>query len=251
MSLLPSPGRAALSLVLLFLLLSAFVSPSFFRVPEARAQSLVTTVPTGGTPSGELAYDSSKCEIFVGSYLGNPSNSFSVRVLSDTNDTFQGMIQLGGTSAGMAYDPTNGNVYINYLQYVGTVASLGWVAVVSDKNNSVVKNVQVGGDDGLPNHNVVYDSGRGKIFVSGGSGGTVSVISDENNSVVQTISPYFGCCGAYPVSATLGAIAYDFRDGRTVCDASRFQFRFCHLRQQHRPSPYGHSRCARPLCNRL
>ena len=167
----------------------------------------------GVVPSGDLAYDSSTGEIFVGTYLGI-GNASSVRVLSDSNNTFLATIQLGGTPAGMAFDPSNGNLYVNYLQYVGTIASLGWVSVVSDKSNSVVGTIQVGDDSDLPHDNVAYDSGRGEIYVSN-LDGTVSIISDENNTVVQTISPYFGCCGSggQSYSAELGAIAYDSAKG--------------------------------------
>ncbi len=104
----------------------------------------------------------------------------------------------------MAYDPSNGNVYVNDLQYNPTISSFGWVSVISDKSNSVVANFQVGSDLDQPHDNVAYDSGQNEIYVSN-MDGTVSVISDKSNSVVQTINPNYGCCD-YGV---LGAITYD------------------------------------------
>jgi YVTN family beta-propeller protein len=189
-SLLPL-RRAILALFLLSMLL---LGPSYlFFIPEAHAQSLVTTIPLGSSLGG-LAYDSGKGEIFV-----SEGSSGSVAVLSDSSDKLVTNIPVSSTPGGLAYDPSNGDVY------VGTSTLQAYtISVISDTSNSVVKTIQVGYEP----YGLAYDSGRGEIYVSNYASGTVSVISDGNNSVVKTInlSNVGGTVGP-------GGIVYDSNKG--------------------------------------
>ena len=189
---LPPFSRRAI--VVLFLLSMLLFGPSFLLfIPEAHAQSLVTTIPLGSNIGG-LAYDSAKGQIFV-----SEGSSGSVAVISDSSDKLVTKIPVSSTPGALAYDPNNGDVY------VGTTTLQSYtVSVISDSNDSVVKTIEVGYDP----YGLAYDSGRGEIYVANYASGTVSVISDSNNSVVKTInlSNAGGTVGP-------GAIAYDSNKG--------------------------------------
>ena len=76
----------------------------------------------------------------------------------------------------MAYDPAKGEVFVS--QY-----DTNDVCVISDSTNTVVASIPVG----FEATDIVYDSGRGEIWVDNGSY-SVSIISDATNRVVGTIN---------------------------------------------------------------
>ena len=86
--------------------------------------------------------------------------------------------------AGMAYDPTKGEIFV--LDKSGTVTA------ISDSTNKVVATVSIPNGYGYYN-GMAYDSGQGEIFVASGnaiSGGTpmITVISDSSNGIVANIT---------------------------------------------------------------
>ncbi len=91
---------------------------------------------------------------------------------SDKTDTVVATMPVGITPAEVAYDPSNGEVFVaNGINDT--------VSVISDATNTVVATVSVGS---FP-FGVAYDSFRGEVFVTNedvppNSNGTVSVIAD-------------------------------------------------------------------------
>ncbi len=173
-------------------------------------------IGVGAYPIG-LAYDSAKGETFVAD-LNGPT----VSVVSDTTGSVIATINIPGVNSlnftnspspqYVAYDPANGLLYVSNLYG-------NCVTVISDANNSIVTTVNLGnqsenGGQGLIPGDLVYDSGRGEVFVLDegaervvGSypnnvlttSGVVSVISTSTNAVVASI----------PVDDAPNAIAYD------------------------------------------
>jgi YVTN family beta-propeller protein len=160
-------------------------------VVSATTYRTVAAINVGPWPYG-IAYDSDKGDLFVTNEYAN-----TVTVVSDANDTVVGMITLGPESAditptGIAYDPVQHEVY------VADYASNN-VTVISDSNDSVVANI---GAADAPN-NIVYDSEKDEMFVSGWEG-RVTIISDSSLKVVGSVS--------FP-DTNLGAVAYDPSEG--------------------------------------
>jgi len=86
-------------------------------------------------------------------------------------------ITVGTSPSGIAYDSTNGDLYVANSGY-------NTVSVISDSSNSVIKTITVGnGPTG-----VVYDSGRSEIYVTNYGSNSVSVISDSSNLLLKTIT---------------------------------------------------------------
>ncbi len=139
--------------------------------------SVVATFPVGDYPQG-MAYDSGKGETFesdlddVGEVVG--SSSPVVRVISDSNNSVVATIP--NVVGNLAYDPAKGEVFVS--QY-----DTNDVCVISDSTNTVVASIPVG----FEATDIVYDSGRGEIWVDNGSY-SVSIISDATNRVVGTIN---------------------------------------------------------------
>jgi YVTN family beta-propeller protein len=161
-----------------------------------------------------LAYDPAKGEVFVTTQYGGEEK---VYIISDTTNTLVAKVPWPSTSvADVVYDSGNGEIY---------VANPGWsvqskpggpvivqsnasIFVVSDATNTIVANISLGSvpanlifnssrSDRLLPIDMVYDSGKGEIFVTDSvynytSGvevaSIVSVISDITNTVVATVN---------------------------------------------------------------
>ena len=95
-------------------------------------------------------------------------------------------ISVGTEATGVAYNPTNGGVYV--VQPVG-----GSISVISDSNSSVV--TQVTGLTNSP-QSIAYDSGKGEMYVceSGGGNGLGGVdVINASNKIVANIPFLKGC----------------------------------------------------------
>lgn len=143
--------------------------------------TVVDTINVQAGPLG-LVYDSARGEIFVSNEL-----SASISVISDSDNKVVKTIDMEGNGVeGMAYVPSKGEIYV-------AVINAAKVSVISDKTNSVVKEIGLGDYGGNPG-GVVYDSGKGQLWVSATH---TLVISEKNYAVV----------GEVPLG--LGAMAYD------------------------------------------
>ncbi len=151
-----------------------------------RNNSVVATIPVGEYPAG-MAYDSSKGEIFE-SDLGGVEGPPTVQVISDTNNSV--VATISGAIWNMAYDSAKGEVFVSHYD-------TNDVWVISDSTNTVVASIPVGFEP----TDLVYDSGRGEIWVNNGSY-SVSVISDNTNAVIAIVNIPNG-------SAFASTMAYD------------------------------------------
>ena len=154
--------------------------------------AVVATVKVGTWPTA-LAYDSAKGEVFVISHA-----SGSISVISDTTNQIVATIT-GSTSApnGIVYDSPQNELF----------ASTGTgVAVISDTNNTIVKNIPLQNCYGP----IAYDSGKSEIFVADDAG--VSVVSDTSNSVVASI--------AIPYGSGIGNLVYDSTKGEVFANSA-------------------------------
>jgi len=120
--------------------------------------SVIATIPLpSDSPSpSDLAYDSSKGEIFV---LNNPFDeifaSSTISVISDTTNTIVTTINLGFNNVvGICYD-SNRSAIVVASQNPG-----GPVTFISDTSYSAASTINVGGHP----QGVVYDSGKGAIL---------------------------------------------------------------------------------------
>jgi DNA-binding beta-propeller fold protein YncE len=177
--------------------------------------NLVANISLGPSalPHG-LAYDSGKGEVFVTTQYGATQKIY---VISDTNNSVAGTIPWPSPSvADIVYDSAKGELFAAnpgsaVLQSPGgplIVESTSSIFVISDATNAIVANISLGHVPANLEYNsnpidrfipidMVYDSGRGEIFVTNDvynftSGeevaSTVSVISDATNSVVADVN---------------------------------------------------------------
>src|SRR5208283_872317 len=159
-------------------------------VISAKTNAVTNTIPVSGT-AGELAYDSGKGEIFVGSSVfdsNTGSYSYNVQVILDSTNKVVSTIDLPtSVSLGaMAYNPNKGEIYINDLTSV---------AIISDSTNNVVGTVNTNGTQTYTGSDgIAYDSGTSTIYAinDGGSTegfmGSLAVISDPSSGT-STPSP--------------------------------------------------------------
>jgi YVTN family beta-propeller protein len=134
-------------------------------------------------------------------------------VISDsTNDVVANItIASSGTGgsgpAGIAYDPTNSELYVadsdSCLGYCPI--SSNTVSIISDSNNKVIANVTVGEWPST----VAFDAAKDEMFVGTSFGGAapnnISVISDARNAVVANL--------VLGNERGLGSMAYDPANG--------------------------------------
>ena len=90
-------------------------------------------------------------------------------------------ITVGLSPAGVAFDPSNGYVYV-VNSYPGDAS--GSVSVINGTTNKVIANITVGSNpDG-----VAVDSSNGCLYVANQYSSTVSVINVATNTVIDTVS---------------------------------------------------------------
>ncbi|MCI4322867.1 MAG: PKD domain-containing protein [Thermoplasmata archaeon] len=140
------------------------------------AESILNLAVGGDNPYPvAVAYDSGKGEVFVAN-----TNTFTVSVINDTNDSVVATIATQGWPDALTYDWAKGEIFVA-CEYSDSVD------VIDDSNNSVVATIPVGDSDSSP-EGIVYDSGHGEVFVANSGDNNVSVINDTNDSVVTSIA---------------------------------------------------------------
>lgn len=131
-----------------------------------------------------LTVDPAQREVFV-------TRNADIDVVSDESNAVVASIPMGGVRTSLAYDSGTGQVF---------AAAGSGVDVISALTDKVVTTIPITftpRDDGplrpgltSPNVNatsVVYDSGRGEVFVANGSSNNVSVINDSTDKVVAMV----------------------------------------------------------------
>ena len=160
-----------------FLILIALSFSNVVRAIEVTGNISVQQDPYG------MAYDTAMNEIFVVN-----TNAGTISVISDSNNTVVATIPLGnpvpiGVAYWIAYDSGKSELFVS-LSY----AVNGKVIIISDKSNTVVGEMTVGGEpEGL-----AYDSAKGEIFVANALSNAVSVISDKTDTVTANVTVPYG-----------------------------------------------------------
>ncbi len=147
--------------------------------------TVIATLPVGQYPQG-MAYDSIKGEVFE-SDGGGVSGPPIVQVISDK--TYSVVAIIPNAIGNMAFDSAKDEVFVNHYQTDD-------IWVISDATNAPIASIPVG----FVPTDIIFDSGRGEIWVDNGSY-SVSIISDTTNTVVSTINiggnPGFASTMAY------------------------------------------------------
>ena len=205
--------KAKASRILCLLLLTVlFLSPAKLvnATSTLTPTSTISSVPVPAT----MAYDPAKGEIFA--QTGSISGNAFVWVISDSTDKIVANITEGLACAefscytgDVVYDSGRGLIFTAYgAQGVG-VGVFPLFSVISDSNNSLVTTINWN-TPGNSQYNwpvqptaMVYDSGKGEIFVSDVHDGNVFVISDSTYAIIATIA----------VEPSAGEMAYDSAKG--------------------------------------
>jgi len=163
--------------------------------------SVIANINVGGAPTG-IAYDPSNGYIYVtisvldiwNYILYSQVVSNYVSVINGANNSVIANINVGGSGGptGIAYDPSNGYIYVANFDS-------GTVSVINGANNSVIANINVGYEP----MGIAYDPSNGYIYVANEGSNDVSVINGANNSVIANIN-----VGGAPTG-----IAYDPSNG--------------------------------------
>jgi YVTN family beta-propeller protein len=174
-------GLLALILTLLILLSAA---------STVQAVEIVKSIPFFGPPN-VMAYDSYKGAIWITTYYlyveemeGMPDMQLSastktVAAISDRDYRTLANVSVGKAPSSIAFDSARHEVF---------VTNSGTVSVISDDSNSVVATIDLSiNSSNIGLSNIVYDSGKGEMFVSNLNSGVVSVILDSTREVVATI----------------------------------------------------------------
>ena len=156
--------------------------------------SVVATVATPQEPVG-VAYDPAQGEVFVAD-----AEFGAVSVIADSNDTIVASPEAGRGAWGVAYDPSQHEIVVT-SGLGGIGGSCGCdVAFLSDSNLTVVGEFFPGLDQ--PGA-LVYDGGKGEVFVAEPYLDAVLVLDDTSDRILATVP-----VGLYPAG-----LAYDPRLG--------------------------------------
>ena len=145
-----------------------------------------------GVGGGPVVYDSGKGELFTQGANG-------IAVVSDSNNSLVTTISTAapyGDAHELVYDSGKGEIFQSWGGTSDRAAAT--VAVISDRNNTVIANVNFGRQyvPRLP-LGMAYDSGKGEVFICDSGYNTITgystqghvfVVSDSNNSAITTIN---------------------------------------------------------------
>jgi YVTN family beta-propeller protein len=145
-------------------------------VISGRSNTVVANTTVGPDLEG-IAYDPAKGQVMVAD--GNGAN---VSLISGSTDKVVRNISLsprGAQAFAVVYDGGTHDFFVT--NFVGPYSHN--VTVISSSNDTILKNIPVGLDDG----GAAYVPAKGEIFISNLQSDNVSVINDTNLSVVDTI----------------------------------------------------------------
>jgi YVTN family beta-propeller protein len=160
-------------------------------------------IPLGNYPydwPGALTEDPDLGLVFVSENQGS-----SVSAIDELTNSVGTTVSAGFSPQGMAFDPSNGELFV--------ANTGGNVSVISD--GSTGGGIRLVDSIGLfwTPEAIAYDSGKGELFVSELGDAAVSVLSDATNTVVATI----------PVDPYPDGIAYDSGKGELfVAEAGNY-----------------------------
>lgn len=164
------------------------VESTFFPANNTLLPGNVVT--TGAAVStGSTAFDPVSNELFISEDRAtcgqNCNGPDQVGVMNAATDHLVTNVTVGTTPSGMAYDTSNGDIYVgswanNANNYVSNN-----VTVIFGSTNSVVKSIPAGGAIG---NGVMYEPANHDVYVAGTHTYNVSVINSTTNTVVQTVN---------------------------------------------------------------
>ena len=129
---------------------------------------------------------------------GDKSGNISIKNLpiapvdNSSNDTVIANISVGSNPGGIAYDSSNGCVYV-------TNFNSNSVSVINGATNTVIANISVGSNP----LGIAYDSSNGYLYVTNFNSSSVSVINGATNTIITS----------FAVGLNAGGIAYDSSNG--------------------------------------
>lgn len=137
------------------------------------------TTSASGAPFW-LAYDPAQNVMYVSGGADN------ISVLNGTTGLTAGMVDVGNASAGIAYDPANGEVYVATNSIGCAVCGLlGSVVVFNASTDAIVTpGIPVGSNAA----GVAYDPANHDIYVADEGAGNVSVIRTATNTLGTTLA---------------------------------------------------------------
>ena len=115
-------------------------------------------------------------------YVAN-GGSNSLTVLDGATDKVVGNVTVGTQPEGIAYDSSNGYLYVDLYGDSG-LGHLSDVTVVNGATNSVVGSVPVG----MYPLGIAYDPSNGDIYVANAWSNNVTVIDGASDTVVGSIT---------------------------------------------------------------
>ena len=152
-------------------------------------QQILTGVVVGSNPSG-VVYDAMHNEIFVANFYGD-----DVKVVApETSDTWEvvATIAVPGAPVALAYDSSNGNVYVT--QQWGNSTS-----EISAVTNKIVQTWNVG----LYPDAAAFDPSASEIYIANAGSANVSILNTTTGLLT----------GSVPVGELPDAVAYDSGTG--------------------------------------
>jgi YVTN family beta-propeller protein len=166
------------------------------NVTVIHGTAVVATIPVGAGPNG-AAYDSANGEIFV----SNEGSSIlsNLTVIDGALNRVVGQVYPVSTGPGVAYDDSNGNVYVCSNNVMAN--SSNFVTVVNGTNNRVVASIPISSSCGA----AVYDPNNGYVYITdrnrpgGRDQSNITIIDPTTNSIVLS----------QPVQLAPIGIAYD------------------------------------------
>lgn len=162
-----------------------------------QAIEIVKSIPFNIPPA--MAYDSYKGAVWVTTYysytneLGMPliASTNTVSAISDVNYAVLANVTVGKNPSQIVYASALHEVYVAYQ---GSGKRTDTISVISDISNAVVATIDLNKNSSQGDRRIefmVYDSGKGEIFVSSYEystrTGEVLVISEKTKQVVATI----------------------------------------------------------------
>ena len=191
---------------------ASYTYDSVMAISDANG-SLIANISMGTDSYGNpldpvtIACDSGNGEVYViGGDNLNTGEWYNVSVISDSTDTVVANISIGGGGPLMnniAYDSGKGEIFVYNAS--GHGGAYSYVSVISDKTNTVTSTIPVNTSCEANPSGMVYDPGRGEVFMAGAINGFTDGLEWINDSTHAV--------RCMPGLNTTGAMTYDNATG--------------------------------------
>ncbi len=168
--------------------------------------SVVRVLPLPNLQPAALVIAPLTSTLYVSGFVPPQNVVGRVIAINPTTGKITGQATVGNTPVGLAFDPSNGYLYVSN-------AGSGNVTVVNATTMHAVDSIIVKGEP----VGEALDSQRGTLYVSDISSGTISVINVSSSSIVDTIRYASGFTG------NSGELALDSVSGQLFVASDRLQ----------------------------